>query len=170
MLVDPRPYTYEYRKPRYSNPTLYPLFHSANPETFMTVSSKRMVVRAMTSLARGTLLVLTRSAQERSKGSWQEISQMWREGPKMTCRWSIGTRRRQAWATSYHRLARQQIASECPRISEAWRTTWAVLTSLPNADWASSASRSTSASRNPTTSSAATLRSKTTTSSAITLS
>lgn len=23
MLVDPRPYTYEFRKPRYSNPTLY---------------------------------------------------------------------------------------------------------------------------------------------------
>ncbi len=31
MLVDPRPYTYEYRKPRYSNPTLYILTDSANP-------------------------------------------------------------------------------------------------------------------------------------------
>lgn len=31
MLVDPRPFTYEYRKPRFLNPTLYPCIHSANP-------------------------------------------------------------------------------------------------------------------------------------------
>ncbi len=30
MLVDPRPYTYEYRKPRYSNPTLYVFYELAN--------------------------------------------------------------------------------------------------------------------------------------------
>ena len=30
MLVDPRPYTYEYRKPRYSNPTLYIFDELAN--------------------------------------------------------------------------------------------------------------------------------------------
>lgn len=30
MLIDPRPYTYEYRKPRYSNPTLYTNNHSAS--------------------------------------------------------------------------------------------------------------------------------------------
>ena len=33
MLVDPRPYTYEYRKGRYGNPTLYIYFDSANQET-----------------------------------------------------------------------------------------------------------------------------------------
>ena len=37
MLVDPRPYTYEYRKPRYSNPTLYLLLNLANPKTYTTV-------------------------------------------------------------------------------------------------------------------------------------
>jgi len=30
MLVDPRPYTYEFRKPRYSNPTLYLNINTAN--------------------------------------------------------------------------------------------------------------------------------------------
>ncbi len=33
MLIDPRPYTYEYRKPRYSNPTLYSSKQLANPAT-----------------------------------------------------------------------------------------------------------------------------------------
>lgn len=39
MLLDPRPYTYEYRKPRYSNPTLYFPFHLANPKIYTTVST-----------------------------------------------------------------------------------------------------------------------------------
>lgn len=39
MLVDPRPYTYEYRKPRFSNPTLYLPIHSANPAIFMAAST-----------------------------------------------------------------------------------------------------------------------------------
>lgn len=30
MLIDPKPYTYEYRKPRYSNPTLYQFTHLAS--------------------------------------------------------------------------------------------------------------------------------------------
>ena len=33
MLVDPRPYTYEYRKGRYGNPTLYIYFDLANQGT-----------------------------------------------------------------------------------------------------------------------------------------
>ena len=37
MLIDPRPYTYEFRKPRYGNPTLYFFIHSANQETSMKV-------------------------------------------------------------------------------------------------------------------------------------
>lgn len=38
MLVDPRPYTYEYRKPRYTNPTLYFPLQSASHATSTTVS------------------------------------------------------------------------------------------------------------------------------------
>lgn len=37
MLIDPRPYTYEFRKPRYGNPTLYFFIHSANQGTSMKV-------------------------------------------------------------------------------------------------------------------------------------
>lgn len=36
--MDPRPYTYEYRKPRNSNPTLYILFYPASPKICMKVS------------------------------------------------------------------------------------------------------------------------------------
>ena len=38
MLVDPRPYTYEYRKPRYSNPTLYSYIDSASHAISLRVS------------------------------------------------------------------------------------------------------------------------------------
>ena len=37
--VDPRPYTYEYRKPRLSNPTLYVFFYTAVPPTCTIVST-----------------------------------------------------------------------------------------------------------------------------------
>jgi len=50
MLVDPRPYTYEYRKPRFSNPTLYIYRHSANRETFMEVCTIQTLLRPMTIL------------------------------------------------------------------------------------------------------------------------
>lgn len=39
MLVDPRPFTYEYRKPRFLNPTLYPFIYSVNHATSTKVST-----------------------------------------------------------------------------------------------------------------------------------
>jgi hypothetical protein len=37
-MIDPRPYTYEYRKPRVNNPTLYLLFyHPVNHLAYIKV-------------------------------------------------------------------------------------------------------------------------------------
>lgn len=53
MLVDPRPYTYEYRKPRYSNPTLYTLIHLANHSISMIAFiTDTLSNRPMTTLTR----------------------------------------------------------------------------------------------------------------------
>jgi len=46
MLVDPRPYTYEFRKPRYSNPTLYLLPYQVN----LAISMKVYTIATPTNL------------------------------------------------------------------------------------------------------------------------
>lgn len=50
MLLDPRPYTYEFRKPRYSNPTLYLSFHSVNQGTSTKVSTIDTPINPMITL------------------------------------------------------------------------------------------------------------------------
>lgn len=55
MLVDPRPYTYEFRKPRYSNPTLYVTFNTANLAIYTKVFTTAKTMPKMT-ISLGTVL------------------------------------------------------------------------------------------------------------------
>jgi hypothetical protein len=154
MLVDPRPYTYEYRKPRYSNPTLYFPFHLANPKTYTTVSTTAAPLpKSMTTSPKATdapSIAIT----HRSRIAATTLNNR----PKIN-----ETPNAMMQDSSCHPWAKIK-EQECHRTSEAWTLRSIALKQSPNEERASSDSEFIKGSNSHTTSSAATPSRKTITS------